>query len=321
MSPEQARGETVNGRSDLYSLGTVLFEMLAGHPPYQASDPFTVALMHVTHPVPQLPEPHEWLQPLINSLMAKQADQRYSSGAATVEAIHRLLASAPEAASVHRSTARKIAVGKGQSGGAVTEQRTKLRISEQLGQRFWLLPAAAAGVGALAVAAWAFWPSQQALPGAGQSSAAQPGPAPVAAGGEPLSTTFPVQAASLPMAADEIENALTQADNYLATGTEPDSGGRHLIYPEDDSALYLYQRVLAAQPQNNRARKGIAALVSYYRRYAHLACTKEQWGNCAVIAGLGLEIDPSDAVLVRINAAAEQGQRGERPKVPPLPAQ
>ena len=54
MSPEQARGEPVDGRSDLYSLGTVLFEMLEGHPPYQSGDPFTVALMHVTHPVPTL---------------------------------------------------------------------------------------------------------------------------------------------------------------------------------------------------------------------------------------------------------------------------
>ena len=123
------------------------------------------------------------------------------------------------------------------------------------------------------------------------------------------------------MAADEIENALRQADNYLATGTAPESGGRHLIYPDDDSALYLYQRVLTAQPENIRARKGIAALVSYYRRYAHLACQKEQWGNCAVIAGLGLQIDPSDALLVRINAAAEQGQRGERPALPALPAE
>ena len=109
MSPEQARGETVNGRSDLYSLGTVLFEMLAGHPPYRAGDPFAVALMHVTHPVPQLPEPYAWLQPLITTLMAKDPAERFSSGAATVEAIHRLLATAPEAATVQQSSPRKVA--------------------------------------------------------------------------------------------------------------------------------------------------------------------------------------------------------------------
>ena len=45
------------------TLGAVLFEMLAGAPPYQASDAFTVALMHVTHPLPELPEKHAWLTP------------------------------------------------------------------------------------------------------------------------------------------------------------------------------------------------------------------------------------------------------------------
>ncbi len=321
MSPEQARGETVNGRSDLYSLGTVLFEMLAGHPPYRGGDPFAVALMHVTHPVPQLPAPHEWLQPLITTLMAKDPAERFSSGAATVEAIHRLLATAPQAASVHQSAPRKVAVGNRLAGGATTQQRTKLRLAESLEQRAWLLPAAIAGVLALAVAAWVFWPS----PGAGQlaqdsSAAGQPdvGARPH---GATLSASFPAQAVGIPLAASEIENALAQADSYLATGTAPDSGGRHLIYPEDDSALFLYQRVLTAQPENLRARKGIAALVAYYRRYAHLACQKQQWGNCAVIARLGLQIDPADGVLVRLDAAAEQGQRGERPSLPELPAE
>lgn len=321
MSPEQARGETVNGRSDLYSLGTVLFEMLAGHPPYRAGDPFAVALMHVTHPVPQLPEQYAWLQPLITTLMAKDPAERFSSGAATVEAIHRLLATAPEAATVQQSSPRKVAAGNRLSG-ATTQQRTKLRLAEGFEPRAWLLPAAIVGVLALAVAVWAYWPSPETGRVAAQPSATALSNSEGAdSSGGTLSATFPAQPSGLPMAADEIENALRQADTYLATGTAPESGGRHLIYPDDDSALYLYQRVLTAQPENIRARKGIAALVSYYRRYAHLACQKEQWGNCAVIAGLGLQIDPSDALLVRITAAAEQGQRGERPNLPALPAE
>src|SRR5207344_2319876 len=98
MSPEQARGEPVDGRSDLYSLGTMLFEMLTGHPPYQAGDPFTVALMHVTHPVPELPSELSWLQPLISGLMAKQPAERYNNGAAVVAAIQKIVADAPASA-------------------------------------------------------------------------------------------------------------------------------------------------------------------------------------------------------------------------------
>ncbi len=324
MSPEQARGEPVDGRADIYSLGTLLYEMLSGHTPYRAGDPFTVALMHVTHPVPTLPEPYEWMQPLIDSMMAKQAADRYNTGAATVEAIQQLVAKAPEAAALHQSTGRKAGAGARLSGGAATQQRTRVSLSKEGERRSWLLPAAAVGIIAIALLGWQLWPKPAPVESApdAPASVAQFEPAAAATDGNDstLSATFPAQATATTMAADEIENALTQADSYLATGTAPESGGRHLVYPEDDSAIFLYQRVLAAQPDNVRARNGVAALVSYYRSYAHLACAKEQWGNCRVIAQLGLNIDPADEILVQINTAAEQGQRGERPNLPALPA-
>src|SRR5688572_3295161 len=119
MSPEQARGEPVDGRSDLYSLGTVLYEMLEGHPPYQSSDPFTVALMHVTHPLPRLSERYEWLQPLIELLMAKSAGDRVGSGAALVDALHKLLVSAPQGAAMQETSHRK--AGGRISGGSATQ--------------------------------------------------------------------------------------------------------------------------------------------------------------------------------------------------------
>ncbi|WP_147695482.1 protein kinase domain-containing protein, partial [Vogesella mureinivorans] len=70
MSPEQARGEPVDGRSDLYALGVMLFELLIGKPPYDGSDPFAVALAHITQPVPILPSEYAWLQPALDGLMA-----------------------------------------------------------------------------------------------------------------------------------------------------------------------------------------------------------------------------------------------------------
>ena len=318
MSPEQARGEPVDGRSDLYSLGTVLFEMLAGHPPYQASDPFTVALMHVTHPVPELPEEYRWLQPLVAGLMAKQAAERYNTGAAAIEGIHQLLASSPEAATLHHSSARKTGAGTRLSGSAATQQRTRVSLSKGRERSAWLVPGALLGVLAVAGLGWIYWPNRiPSQPVAAAPASAQFEPAATDAGGTPLRASFPVSAPAL--AADEIENALTQAEVYVAKGATAEGGGDHLQYPDEDNALYLYQRVLAAQPENARARKGIAAMVAYYRKYAHRACENGQWIPCSVIAHEGLKVDSEDATLIKLNVAAESGQRGESPTISPLP--
>ncbi len=319
MSPEQARGEPVDGRSDLYSLGTMLFEMLAGHPPYQAGDPFTVALMHVTHPVPELEE-NAWLQPLIAGLMAKQAAERFNTGAATVEAIQKLVATAPEAATLHQSAGRKAGAPR-LSGSAATQQRTRVSLSKPEERKAWLLPAIGGGVLALGIAGWLLWPKPEVAPTtdviATQPSADFQPPVATDAGGAQISAGFSGGVA--PMATEEIETALAVADKYLATGTTDADAGRHLLDPEDDSANYWYQRVLAAQPGNTRARAGIARLLHYYRSNAREACLKEQWVGCGVIARAGLRIDQGDPTLLALDVAAGQGERGEAAKIPALP--
>jgi len=87
MSPEQARGKSIDGRSDLYSLGIVLYELLVGRVPYQADDSLAVGIMHIQQPIPELPEPIAHLQPLISRMLAKQPEDRFQDGMALAEAI------------------------------------------------------------------------------------------------------------------------------------------------------------------------------------------------------------------------------------------
>ncbi|TCO83694.1 serine/threonine-protein kinase PpkA [Plasticicumulans lactativorans] len=82
MSPEQAQGRPLDGRSDLYSLGVVLYEMLTGERPYKSDDSFATALMHVTAPIPQLAGELARFQDLINRLLAKSPDDRFPDAAA-----------------------------------------------------------------------------------------------------------------------------------------------------------------------------------------------------------------------------------------------
>jgi serine/threonine-protein kinase PpkA len=79
ISPEQAQGQRVDVRTDLYSLGVMFYEMLTGQRPYAGRSAVAIMSQHTSSPVPQLPEATSMQQPLLDRLMAKQQNARYAS--------------------------------------------------------------------------------------------------------------------------------------------------------------------------------------------------------------------------------------------------
>jgi serine/threonine-protein kinase len=99
MSPEQVQGQTVDVRSDLYSLGVSMYHLLSGRPPFEADDPLALAFMHL-HETPKPldrarnlkdadgePDLPEWLIEVVNRLMNKHPQDRFQSPIELLDAV------------------------------------------------------------------------------------------------------------------------------------------------------------------------------------------------------------------------------------------
>ncbi|MGH8080091.1 MAG: protein kinase domain-containing protein, partial [Lysobacter sp.] len=87
MAPEQARGEEVDGRADLYSLGVLCWEMLTGRLPFEAPDALSMAVMHAQNPIPKLPPPLKHWQRFMNRALSKDPDLRFDDAAEMATAL------------------------------------------------------------------------------------------------------------------------------------------------------------------------------------------------------------------------------------------
>ena len=104
MAPEQARGETTDHRADLFSLGSTLYAMCAGHPPFRAESPLAVLRRVSRRPSAPLreinPDVPDWLEAIVARLHAKEPAERYPSAAVVADLLGRCLAHVQQPLSV-----------------------------------------------------------------------------------------------------------------------------------------------------------------------------------------------------------------------------
>jgi len=90
MSPEQAGAKTLDHRTDLYSLGIILYQILAGRTPFKGDSAIATGVMHITKPVPPLPVKYAQFQGFIDIALAKNPDDRFQSGHEFIQALSKI---------------------------------------------------------------------------------------------------------------------------------------------------------------------------------------------------------------------------------------
>jgi serine/threonine protein kinase len=125
LSPEQVQGREPDGRADLYSVGVVLFEMLAGRPPFSANTEMATALAHVQQPVPDIdevrPDLPTGLRELVGSLLVKDPRYRLASALALGGALTSIRKSMGIAAQIEPGSYLNLNVGVAAGRGVGTE--------------------------------------------------------------------------------------------------------------------------------------------------------------------------------------------------------
>lgn len=290
MSPEQAEGLAVDGRSDIYSLGVILYELLTGGRPYQGDTAIKVIMQHIQSPVPRLPAAMKRYQPLIDRMLAKERDARFADAETLLAEIGKLTGEADDSGS--DGAAREVR----RDGSGATRQPWSAR--KRIGTLATSLALVVAAMGVFYAYAITL-----------QRAAIVHGVAPQAAvANSAASPRAPAPAAPLPASApggvsqDEVVRAL----EVLAQKSLRED---RLTQPPADNAQYYFSRLLALEPEHEAAKQGFQDIAERFVVLAEKEFSRRNYAKAQSYITLGLQVDPDNLGLRDLQSIIDNRER------------
>jgi serine/threonine protein kinase len=293
MSPEQAEGMHVDGRTDIYSLGVIFYEMLTGQRPYQGDSAVKVILQHIQSPIPELPGEYGRFTSLLNRMMAKDRDLRFPDAAILVREVAKLQRAENRSLGITQETQRGDASVTGQR--RVEHSSIQAYASVARDRTVKMLLFLLALMSASFVALYAYSESLKTptlvvtrpLPDPAHMLPAQVGPSMPSANtaANPANTPEPLR--------DDVVKALEWlAENSLKTG--------RLTAPPADNAHYYYQRLLALDPGNKTGLRGFSDIAEQYVVLAEQEFARKNYERAQELIRQGLQVQPGNEGLLTL---------------------